>query len=88
MGDADDMRELNFLLNDTNESGVAIDESSGSNLPCFEIWFKSGKSKVRIFSAAQRHIKLQMTKNTSEVFGAKMQSFVARKNKHIVGLTD
>ena len=54
--------------------------------PCFEIWYRSGKSKVRILSAARKHFKLQMTRNASDLFASKLQTFVSRKNTHITSL--
>ena len=62
----------------------------GSNLPVFEVLYKAAgakSTKVRIFHVPHRLLKLQHTKDTSEVFASKMQLFIARKNKYVTELT-
>lgn len=69
------LNELNHLLNDEGEEANGVMGHTGGEAACFEIFYKQtkGKTKVRIFSVARKCFKLQMTRNTSEVFALKMQ---------------
>lgn len=78
VSDEDELLELNYLLNDSNDGNDQgfMSSARGSNQPVFEVYYKAvgaKSTKVRIFHVPHRLLKLQHTKDTSEVFASKMQ---------------